>query len=58
MNDIIAEGFFLLSSLGTIVVMLIIIMRERRKRKEENRLRLKKQVKTTSYNKSEGYYLE
>jgi hypothetical protein len=35
MQDLVAQGLFLISEIGVIVVMLIIILRERRKRKEK-----------------------
>ena len=52
MNDLIAEGIFLLSALGTIVVMLMIIRKERKKRKDETQLVANKNIKRPSYEKS------
>ena len=49
MNDLIAEGFFLLSALGTIVVMLMIIRKERKKRKNETQSGSNKNIKKSSY---------
>ena len=57
MTDMIAEGFFLLSALGTIVVMLMIIRKERKKRKNETRKGANKNIKKSSYKASGRLYL-
>ena len=57
MNDLIAEGIFLLSALGAIVVMLMIVRKERKKRKDETQLAANKNIKRPSYEKSGRLYI-
>ena len=57
MNDLIAEGIFLLSAFGTVVVMLMIIRKERKKRKDETQLAADKKIKKPSYERSARLYL-
>ena len=58
MNDLVAEGIFLLSVFGVVVVMGLIIWKERKKRKDETRQAANKNFNNFSYEKSEGLYLD
>ena len=55
MNDLIAKGIILLSTLGTIVVMLMIIRKER---KSETRPNANKNSKKFSYETSRRLHLD
>jgi len=55
MNDLFAEGIFLISALGTVVVMLLVIRKKSCKKTDENAAKTKKIIKYSSENSAQLY---
>jgi len=58
MNDLVAQGLFLLSAFGAIVIMVLIIVKERRKQKTVDNKRAKNHVKRTYTSESGRLHLD